>query len=91
MQHSVSDCLGKQISLIYCCLSSFGVITVILYGFSIARIWIVTPIMTALERSDPQGLLYIPGPVLKMILRSFLRITPKSKKNSLLRIFLFLE
>ena len=33
----------------------------------------------------------IPGPVFTKILRIFLRITLKSKKNSLLRIFLFLE
>ena len=32
-----------------------------------------------------------PGPVFTKILRIFLRITLKSKKNSLLRIFLFLE
>ena len=33
----------------------------------------------------------ISGPVFTKILRIFLRITLKSKKNSMLRIFLFLE
>ena len=32
-----------------------------------------------------------PGPVFTKILRIFLRITLKSKKNSMLTIFLFLE